>query len=185
MNFRQYKTYKNCWGKLPPGDGYIIKILGIDVCQNRKGNGQCLRVTFDIADGLYKGHFMKDYEHQRKAHKQWHGYYYMSLPDKCGRNRKFHAFISNIESSNPGYQYSGNFNSIVGRVVGGIFEYRTYRRHHGHLEHAVGLVETYPVVFEENSYLPDEKQENAAKSAWHQDLNLELEIIYDSSPVKY
>lgn len=95
---------------LPKG-GYVVKILGAELCSNSVG--QYVKISCDIAEGEYAGFYAKEYKAQQSEDKKWHCNYLLNIPNDDGSEkdnwtkRRFKTFTEALEESNPGYHLTG------------------------------------------------------------------------------
>ena len=68
---------------LPKG-GYVMKILGVTVKQNRVG--QYLELSCDVCEGEYKDFFANDYRNQSDP-KKWHCNAFVNVPRDDGTEK--------------------------------------------------------------------------------------------------
>ena len=114
--------------KLPAG-AYKCRIMSAE--EKEYGWGSVLLISFDIAEGEYKGFYREQYEKQTKD-KKWKGVYRLSVPKDDGTEKDekvkkaFKTFIYHIESSNTGYKWDWNESSLIGKYFGGIFGEKEY-----------------------------------------------------------
>lgn len=110
--------------KLPAG-GYVAKILDAKV--QTYDFGDMLVLSFDIAEGIYKDHFKKDYTANPNEDKKWRGTFRLSIPKDDGSEKDewskngFNGFIYAIEDSNPGYTWDWNEAMLKGKLIGVLF----------------------------------------------------------------
>lgn len=110
---------------LPKG-AYVVKIINIKVENNKKENGQHLRMAFDIAEGEYKDFYMKQYQSNTNEDKKWpnDANFVVTIPDDNSpewMTQRFFTFLANVEDSNPGYTFNGDETKLKGKLVGGLF----------------------------------------------------------------
>lgn len=114
--------------KLPAG-AYKCRIMAAE--EREYGWGNVLLISFDIAEGQYKGFYSEQYEKQSKD-KKWKGVYRLSVPKDDGTEKDerlkkaFKTFIHHIEGSNGGYKWDWNEASLIGKYFGGIFGEKEY-----------------------------------------------------------
>ena len=108
--FNDYETTK-AYGDIQtlPRGGYILKIMGAEVCENR--NGQYIKISCDIAEGEYTGFYANEYRNQQTEDKKWHCHYLLNCPKDDGTEqdgwtkRRFKTVIEAMEEANPGYHF--------------------------------------------------------------------------------
>lgn len=126
---------------LPKG-GYVMKILGVSVKQNRVG--QYLELACDVVEGEYKDFFMEDYRNQSDP-KKWHCNAFVNVPRDDGSEkdgwtkRSFATFIDALESSNPNYKFDWDETKLKGLTVGGLFVNREYENQNGEIRQGTTL----------------------------------------------
>lgn len=112
-----------------PARAYKCRIMAAE--EKEYGWGSVLLISFDIAEGEYKGFYREQYEKQTKD-KKWKGVYRLSVPKDDGTEKDekvkkaFKTFIYHIESSNNGYKWDWNESSLIGKYFGGIFGEKEY-----------------------------------------------------------
>ena len=66
MAIKRFGDYDNtkAYGDIPvlPKGGYVLKIMGAEVCENR--NGQYIKISCDVAEGEYKDFFANEYHNE-------------------------------------------------------------------------------------------------------------------------
>lgn len=130
--FKSYETAKVIeeTERLPVG-GYILKILDAEETEFKNG-GKALKVSFDIAEGEYKGFFANNYKSQTNEDKRWKGTLLMGIPvgDNSEQdNWKANAFKSNIaaiEESNKNYHWDWKEEDLKNKIVGAVFFNKEY-----------------------------------------------------------
>ena len=126
-----------------PKDGYVVKILGAEVCSNSKG--QYVKISCDIAEGEYTGFYAKEYKAQQSEDKKWHCNYLLNIPNDDGSEkdnwtkRRFKTFTEALEESNPGYHFDWDEQKFKGKIAGGLFNEREYEKNDGSIGRATNL----------------------------------------------
>lgn len=127
-NWNNVKAYKG-FEQLPKG-GYVVKILGVEICNGDKC--KYAKLMCDIAEGDYNGFFLTDYRSQQGEDKWWRCIYYQNLPNDDGtkedekRARWFRTFTDALEDSNPGYHFDWDEQKFKGKLIGGLFITKEY-----------------------------------------------------------
>lgn len=135
-----YKDFK----QLPKG-GYILKIMGADVCENSVG--QYVKISCDIAEGDHKDHFANEYRSQQTEDKKWHCNYLLNVPKDDGTEqdgwtaRRFKTVIEALEESNSGYHFDWDERKFKGKLIGGLFNEREYEKNDGTVGRATNLAQ--------------------------------------------
>ena len=130
--------------QLPKG-GYVVKIMGAEVCEN--SNGQYIKIGCDIAEGEYKGFYANEYRSQQKEDKKWHCNYLLNVPNDDGSEkdgwtkRRFKTFTEALEESNPGYHFDWDEQKFKGKIVGALFNEREYQKNDGSIGRATNLAQ--------------------------------------------
>ena len=117
--------------QLPVG-GYVMKIMGAEVKENRIG--QYVQVSMDVAEGEYKDFFANDYRAQDGSQrgKVWHCNYLLNVPADDGSERdgwtkrRFKTFTEALEASNEGYHFDWDEKKFKGLLIGGLFNLREW-----------------------------------------------------------
>lgn len=142
--YEQAQAYTNP-DRLPVG-GYVLKILNVAY----QGNdwGDAIILSFDIAEGEFKGFFENNYKAQTGKDKKWKGAYRLMVPADDGsekdewKMRRFKTVITNIEESNPGYHWDWDEQTLKGKIVGALFNNKEYEYNgrHGFFTNCHSLV---------------------------------------------
>lgn len=109
--------------RLPVG-GYKLKIM--DVEEVKTDRAHYLKISFDIADGMYIGYYADDYRNQTTEDKRWKGVTNIFIPKEGDTYyeqnlSRFKTVISNIEESNGNYHWDWNEKGLKDKLVGGVF----------------------------------------------------------------
>lgn len=114
--------------KLPIG-GYVLKIIKTKI--ETYSWGQVLVLAFDIAEGEYTGFYQKNFDAQQND-KKWKGTHRINLPKNDGSEKDewsiktLKSRMTAVEASNDGYVWNWDENSLVGKLVGGLFGNKEY-----------------------------------------------------------
>lgn len=96
--------------KLVPG-GYIATIMNAEEYGNN-----CLKISYDIADGQFKGYFANQYDRWGGT---WRGTQYQAVEARNGDVlASFSNFIYCVEDSNRGYVWNWDERTLKGLRVG-------------------------------------------------------------------
>lgn len=142
-SYEKTQAYKE-FEQLPKG-GYILKIMGAEVHENR--NGQYVKISCDIAEGEYKDFYSKEYRAQQSEDKKWHCNYLLNVPKDDGTEqdgwtaRRFKTVIEALEESNSGYHFDWDERKFKGKLIGGIFNEREYKKNDGTVGKATNLAQ--------------------------------------------
>lgn len=129
---------------LPKG-GYVVKILGAEVCNNSVS--QYVKISCDIAEGEYAGFYAKEYKNQQSEDKKWRCNYLLNIPNDDGSERdswtkrRFKTFTEALEESNPGYHFDWDEQKFKGKIAGGLFNEREYEKNDGSIGRATNLAQ--------------------------------------------
>lgn len=110
---------------LPVG-AYIGEIF------NAKEEDDRLVISFDVADGEYKGYYTAAYKADTREDKKWKGVFNLWLPKDDGSQhdewtkRKLGSSLFAIEDSNPGYHWAWDEKTLKGKKVGLNFRLEEY-----------------------------------------------------------
>lgn len=129
--FKDYETTQviNTQERLPKG-GYILEIKGVEIVET--DYGERLILSFDIAEGEYKGYYAENYRNQTGEDKRWKGTYRIAIPKDDGSEedqetkRRFKTNISLFEESNSGFHWDWDENTLKGKKIGGVFRNKEY-----------------------------------------------------------
>lgn len=113
---------------LPVG-GYVAKIMNAEVKEYNWGD--VLVVSFDIAEGDYKGFFANQYKANTNEDKKWKGNFRINVPQEGNQwfdnqKRTFGNAIACIEESNNGYHWDWDEAKLKGKLVGVLFREREW-----------------------------------------------------------
>lgn len=148
--------------RLSPG-GYFIKILKVENIEDK----QYLKIYFDIADGPEKGCFKKQYdEDNRGKDKKWPnaGTFVRSYKDSAAS--MFRGFTNAIESSNKGYQWNWQEQTLVGKVAGVVVGDEQYLNQKGQVRERtyVSAVRSVDTIKKGDFKVPELKMLDATKT---------------------
>ena len=160
-DFEKTKGYSD-YATLPKG-GYVCRIMGAQVCENRIG--QYVKVSVDIAEGEYKNFYMTDFEGQQSEDKKWRCNYLLNVPVDDGSEkdgwtkRRFKTFTDALEESNAGYHFDWDESKFKGLLIGGLFNIRESEKNDGSIGSATNLAQVCSVEkIRKGTYkLPDDK----------------------------
>ncbi len=124
-NKENRKTGGGNFEQLPKGN-YVCKIISVAGHTSKKTGKPMVKIAFDIAEGEYKDFYKKRFDEDDREDKKWPGdaVYYMTVPsDGCEAfiTEQWDTFWANVEDSNNGYVFTGDENTVKGKVFGGIF----------------------------------------------------------------
>ena len=129
--FEDYEATKS-YGEVQvlPKGGYVLKIMGAEVLQNKVG--QYVKISCDIAEGEYADYYANDYRNQTSEDKKWRCNYLLNVPNDDGSEkdgwtkRRFKTVIEALEESNAGYHFDWDEKKFKGKKIGGLFNEREY-----------------------------------------------------------
>lgn len=112
-----------------PVDGYVCKILDAKEVTYSGTNGDFsrLEVSFDIAEGEYKGFYANDYRMQQQEDKKWKGVLRLYIPKDDGSEqdewtkRRLKSLTESVEDSNNGFHWEWDEAALKDKMVGIIF----------------------------------------------------------------
>ena len=162
-DYEQTKPYGD-YEPLPRG-GYVLKILNAERCENRNKDGYYIKVSCDIAEGEYQGHFMNLYLSNNKEDKKWPCNHLVNEPKDDGSEkdkstkRWFRTFTDALEESNPGYHFDWDERKFKGKLIGGLFNEREYETNDGKVRRTTNLARlcTVEQIRSGNYRIPDDK----------------------------
>ena len=161
-DYDKTKAYSD-FPTLPKG-GYVCKVMGAAIENN--GNGDYIKISFDIAEGEYAGFYATDYRSQQTEDKKWRGNYLLNIPLDDGSEhdgwtkRKFKTFTEALEDSNAGYHFDWDESKFKGKKVGGLFNIREYQKSNGEIGEATNLAQlcAVEVVRSGKARIPKDKR---------------------------
>lgn len=117
---RQIPNWENIeengeFNKLKPG-GYVALIKNIE----DKPSQEYLKISYDIAEGEFKGYYMDLYNSQNF----WGGSFFRSYKESAASF--FKGFITAVEKSNPGFKWNWNEQLLKGKLVGVVLQEEEY-----------------------------------------------------------
>ena len=127
-DYEATKSYREA--QVLPKGGYVLKIMGAEICENKVG--QYVKISVDIAEGEYKDYYANDYMNQQSEDKKWRGNYLLNVPNDDGSEkdgwtkRRFKTVIEALEESNTGYHFDWDEKKFEGKLIGGLFNEREY-----------------------------------------------------------
>lgn len=107
-----------------PADGYICVISSVEDVADK----EYLKIEFDIAEGKYKGWFANMYSRAGF----WGGRFIRSYKEKAASF--FKGFTTAVESSNAGYKWAWNEQSLVGKKIGLVLAHEEYHGNDGRIK---------------------------------------------------
>lgn len=154
-------------GQMLQKGGYVLKIMGAEICENKVG--QYVKIGVDIAEGEYKDYFANDYKNQQSEDKKWRGNYLLNVPNDDGSEkdgwtkRRFKTVIEALEESNPGYHFDWDEKKFKGKFIGGLFNEREYESN-GNIKKSTNLAQLCSVEkIRKGTYqLPEDRLLNRA-----------------------
>jgi hypothetical protein len=147
-----------------PAGVYKCVVKQASVKQSKKGQ-EMLVICFDIAEGEYATYFMDLYakRHEEAAQKGETAKYpnngcFYQLTEGDFRPR-FKHLICCIEESNPGFTFSGDEKTLVGKFFGGVMREEEYEsQRDGSIKTTVRCDRVVPVSKIETTKVPDCKR---------------------------
>ena len=162
--FGDYETTK-AYGDIQalPKGGYVLKVLGAEVCNNSVG--QYVKLGCDIVEGEYANFYANEYKNQQSEDKKWHCNYLLNVPNDDGSEkdgwtkRRFKTVIEAFEEANPGYHFDWDENKLKGKLIGGLFNEREYQATDGSVKRTTNLAQLCSVekVRSGKYQLPEDK----------------------------
>lgn len=111
--------------KLPVG-GYIVKVKNVRLDEGKNGASDRIVLMVDVTEGEYKDFYKNNYDNQTTEDKKWKGTFTIYCPTDDGSERdnwskrKFKTIMEHIESSNAGYAWNWDENTLKDKVFGAI-----------------------------------------------------------------
>lgn len=147
-----------------PRGGYVCIIKGAKV-EERNDGSQVIVMAIDIAEGEYKGYYQQDLDRQT-GEKTWHCRYWLNVPKDDGSERdewdkrKFKTFTTSLEKSNEGYVFDWDEQKFIGKLIGGLFNYREFETSSGTVGESPNLAQVRSVdaIRSGNYKLPKDKK---------------------------
>ena len=134
MAIRRFNDYNEtkAYGDIQtlPRGGYVLKIMGAEVCESKIG--QYIKISCDVAEGEYLDFFANDYRNQQQEDKKWHCNYLLNVPNDDGSEkdgwtkRRFKTVTEALEDSNSNYHFDWDEKKFKGKLIGGLFNEREY-----------------------------------------------------------
>lgn len=142
-DYNETKAYGDV--QMLPKGGYVLKIMGAEVHEN--SYGQYIKISCDVAEGEYKDFFANDYRNQQQEDKKWHCIYLLNVPNDDGSEkdgwtkRRFKTVTEALEESNSGYHFDWDERKFKGKLIGGLFNEREYKKNDGSTGKAINLAQ--------------------------------------------
>lgn len=125
-NYDATKAYTET-KQLPKG-GYVLKILAAELETTLKG-GYAIKLSYDIAEGDFKGFFKEQYKENTSEDKKWKGVTKVFVPadsDPEWSQRRFKTTMTAFEESNNGYHFDWDEQKLKGLLIGGVFNLKEW-----------------------------------------------------------
>ena len=120
------QEHKAGFGAKLPAGGYIARIVKAEIIEYTWGEVLC--VSFDIADGPHKGHFMARWKADENSEfgQKWKGTYRLTTDRADGKFEdsicsRLEHFVWAVQTSNPGYTWDWNETGLKGKWLGVLF----------------------------------------------------------------
>lgn len=109
-----------------PKDAYVIVIKYAKEEKNKNGSGSHLSLAFDIAEGEYKDFYQEQFNGNPNEDKKWpsDAVYYVNVPENNSQQYvwdNWNTFFADLEDSNGGFVFSGDVQTLKGKIIGGKF----------------------------------------------------------------
>ena len=132
---KQYAGYEAKKSEAPeqslPAGGYVAKILGAEVKEYEWGD--VLIISFDIAEGDYKGYFANRWKADENSdfERKWKGVFRLNIPSEKSKypnsdKRNFNNCMWAVESSNKGYTWGWDESTLKNKMIGVLFRNREW-----------------------------------------------------------
>jgi hypothetical protein len=116
-----------------PAGGYVAKILKAEVQEYSWGD--VLVISFDIAEGDFKGHFRKRWDADASSDygQKWKGNFRLNIPSEKSKypdsdKRAFNNAMWAIENSNPRYKWNWQEETLKGKMIGVLFRNKEWEK---------------------------------------------------------
>ena len=146
--FNDYDSVKSySQSRQLPRGGYVCKVM--DAQEKESSVGAYIDICVDIAEGDFADFFADDYKNQsgNKEDKKWHCHYLLNEPKDDGTKedgwtkRKFKTFTEALEDSNEGYHFDWDETKFKGKLFGGLFNIREYKKQDGTVGEYINLAQ--------------------------------------------
>ena len=126
-----------------------------------------LKVSFDIAEGEYKGFFKRQYDEDTRQDKKWPNAGSFVRSYKSTAESMFKGFANAVENSNKGYTFDFNEKSLVGKQVGIIVGLEEYVNQKGAVRERtyVSAVRSVDTIKKRDFKIPETKKLDTTKTA--------------------
>lgn len=129
-----FKNYDNAkvigeFETLPKGN-YVCKVMGVEEKTSQRGNTY-YEISYDIAEGEYKGFFAKDYKNQKSENKKWRGVYMITQPNDNSPEWLMNilkTFVAALEDSNANYHWDWDEKKWKNLLFGAKMRYEEYTK---------------------------------------------------------
>lgn len=153
QDYDQAQSYDSDFERLPVG-GYVCVIKKMEEARTPKTGTQMIVVSFDIAEGMYKDYFTKQYRRDKSREMtsgraaKWRGTYNVFPYTNDGMtNPSFKGLLVCIEKSNYGFHVDWplNLDAFNGKKVGLLFREEEYEGFDGSIKTSVKACATRTV----------------------------------------
>lgn len=121
---------------------------------------EMLCLELEISNGKQAGFFKKQFDENTKENKKW-GCIYRQLTRE--NPEFFKGMITAIENSNPGYKFNWDENTLVGKLVGGVFGLEEYTKQDGTIGTATKCVQLRSIDKIKDCPIPKVKMLNGTR----------------------
>ncbi len=115
-----------------PAGGYVAVIKNVEDDANK----ECLKISFDIAEGEFKNYYMSLYN----VANFWGGNFWRSYKESAARF--FKSFITAVSKSNHGFMWDWNEQKLKGKLVGVVLQEEEYQGNDGTVKLRLTVQET-------------------------------------------
>ena len=116
-----------------PAGGYVAKIMKAEIAEYSWGD--VLIISFDIAEGDYKGYFRKRWDADASSDygQKWKGNFRLNIPSEKSKypdsdKRAFNNAIWAIQVSNPKYKWAWQEETLKGKMIGVLFRNKEWEK---------------------------------------------------------
>ncbi len=165
------------FNRLVPG-GYVVTIMNVEEYRDN-----CLKVSYDIAEGQFKNYYSKQYEQWGGT---WRGTSYQAVESRSGDVlASFSNFIYCIEASNRGYTWNWDERTLKGLKVGIVLREEEWINNEGEVKTTLKLDEWKTIADISNGNFKVKDTKKADKPQTNKQVNNNTNFNVDDNDIQF